>query len=128
VKFLVKLLARYMLWSFFRHHTHLTNATFLRPATKQRNPVDQRPWKWHWLPGWQRMLWKLLIVFGPGLVAWWWIDLTHDAAMVLVLFLVLAVGNVVVYAVTRRFRERKHARAVVAPLQQTVDYILKDTA
>lgn len=126
------LLRAVIVWNFlrwaFRHRTERTNATFLHAATKQRNDKDQRPPRWYWLPGWQRLAWKIAIVFGPGIIAWWWFQLTRDAAAILVFLLALVIGNLIVAAITQKWRGRKHTAAVVEPLQTAVDHVLKSAA
>lgn len=112
----------------FRHSTPKTNSTFFRRATMPRNDKDQRPPSWYWLPGYARLLWKIAAIFGPPLVAWWWIELTGDARAVLVFFLLFVGGNVVVAAISERRRDRKHRREVAEPLQGVVDNILKTAA
>ena len=129
----MRLLVRVIIvWNFlrlvFRHHTDRTNATFFRPATRQRNAIDQRPVRWHWLPGYQRLLWKVAMVFGPGIIAWWWFHLTHGAVVVLVALLVFAVATATIVTLERRWKERAHNNDVVDPLQEAVTSILKAAA
>ena len=115
MKFVLRLVIRYFIWSFLVHHTHRTNATFFRAATQQMHAKEQRPIAWHWWPGYVRFLVKLGIFLsctaGPILyfffpVTFWW------TVAVLVALLVLD-GAVVGY---RRFRHYRHTSTYVQPL------------
>jgi hypothetical protein len=104
-----------------------TNATFFRAATKQRNSVDQRPWAWHWLPGWKRLLIKLSAGLGPWPTLWWWFSYPELHALAIVL------GSVVTAFLSqlkfmRWIGRRNHVNNVVRPLHEALGRIIGDVA
>lgn len=114
-------------WLLLRHHTEHTNATFFRAATKQRRATDQRPATWHWLPGYQRLLWKLAAVAGPGGVLLLWIvyPIVLEVATVAAVFAASVFG---MRFGLRWYDDRTHVREVVEPLHDALVCILGDDA
>lgn len=118
-RWLFRLVIRYFVWSFFKHHTHLTNSTFLRRATAQRNRIDQRPAAWHWLAGWQRAVVKLGLLGSVTIAPYEW--MFDRPAFISTAGALAGVGGIVAaVAGIDKGRHWRHERAVIRPLRLAV--------
>lgn len=112
-----------MIWTWLSHHTHQTNATFWRPATLQTHPRELRPWVWHWLAGYQRMLIKVgtfLVLIGT-LIGWFEYRRTTEIILIAIVLVTAGAGGRTAF---RRFQRRAHTRNVVQPLHETLGHAL----
>lgn len=116
---LLRLIVRYFVWSFLAHHTHRTNATFFHKATQQMHSKELRPGRWHWLAGWQRMMWKVGTL--TTTVTGAWLALTAPdlfiAGAITAMTLVLGGGG---WWAHRWVRSYQHNRDLVIPLHRTL--------
>lgn len=103
-----------------------TDATFLRPGTRQLRANDRPPFAWSWLPEWKRAAIRvgILILAITIPYAYWG---TGPSAVIAAFVSVFIIGNVV-YALfgkaARRFANTRHNREVVSPMQAGVAKIL----
>jgi len=91
VRFAIKVL----LFPWLRHHTDQTNATFFRRGTKQTYPRQLRPFRWHWLPGYQRLGIASCIFWAPIwlIYGWFWQHTTTVIVLVGLGVISLALGG-----------------------------------
>lgn len=92
---LVRFAIKVVIFPWLRHHTDQTNATFFRHGTKQTYPRQLRPFRWHWLPGYQRLGLALCIFWVPFwlIVGWFAMHTLTVIALWTVLGLTVALGG-----------------------------------
>lgn len=116
-----------LLWVLFRHTPHRTNATFFRPATLQLHAKEQRPARWHWLSGYQRMAVKFGVFLGlPALFLW---AVTDPWLLVAVVVVLIGTVAAVAFRNVRRNRvDAEHVRTNVEPLHWTLRAVVGEEA
>lgn len=103
-----------------------TDATFLRPASRQLRPNDRPPFAWSWLPEWKRAAIRVGILILTITIPWsiWG---SGPGSLISALVSVFIIGNVI-YSLfgkaSRKFASARHNREVVAPMQAGVAKII----
>lgn len=96
-----------------------TDATFLRPGTRQLRANDRPPFAWSWLPEWKRAAIRMGILILAITIPWaYWGS--GPSSLISAFISVFIIGNVV-YALfgkaARKLANTRHNREVVAPMQ-----------
>lgn len=123
MRFIARTVFKFFIWTWLTHHTHQTNATFWRKATMQSHPRELKPWAWHWLAGYQRMLIKVstFLTVTVGFWGWFWHQDVTEYSVLAMFLLAAVVGGWQGY---RTFRLRTHTREVVKPIHNTLGHHL----